>query len=322
MKKNKRLIISLFIAAVVICVGLYYFFSKNTLETNKLKETNIAAHPVGMVKPCAINPSFPDKYGLTPPLYIDFRQKGYRGVRIIEKQTNGKILQLPEWSNYGWLGLYTLDNKGNIYISSIPHESVEHNPIGEQNRILKIDTETGAMKEFMKLSQKKASSMRNPFGAMDLNYDCDNNFLYVSSVAGSTIKEALGSIFQIDLDRKKIISQLENTDAIGLSTFNTISGKRLFFGLARKPEIHSIALDEKGNFFGEPRFEFSLLDQPGGAYDKAHKIRFINDNMEIRANNFTFTLEAASDPEINIYRFRYNRLKDSWTFIEVHPQNQ
>jgi hypothetical protein len=155
---------------------------------------------------------------------------------------------------------------------------------------------------------------------MGLHFDCDNRYLYVTSIAGSTMREALGSIFQVDIQNKKVISRFEDVDAIGLSTYNTIKGKRLFYGDARKPEIYSIGLDDEGKFTGSARFEFSLLEQPGGADDRAHRIRFIKDVMEVKANEFTFTLAAASDPHRNIYRFRYDEVADSWIFLDVHLQ--
>jgi len=152
---------------------------------------------------------------------------------------------------------------------------------------------------------------------MGVHFDCDNSFLYVSTVAGSSIKEEVGNIFQVDISGKKIIDSLENTDAIGLATFNTVEGKRLYFGLARKSEVHSVRLDKNGKFSGKSRFEFSLLDQPGGADDKAHKITFKDSRMEVKANEFTYTLAAASDPEFNIYSFKYNRKTDKWDFRKV-----
>lgn len=320
MKRSSWIILSTVV--LILMIIAFFVWKSQKGETPTIEKTEKAVqYPVGKVNRCAINPIFPLKQGLQPPLLIDLRQQGYRGLRIIENKLDGKILMRDQWSEFGWLGLYTLDNYGNIYLSSVPHESIQHNPVGEQNRVLILDSQNGEMTQFMELPQKKESTIRNPFGAMGLHFDCDNHFLYVSSLAGSSLKEELGSIFQIDIDKKEIVSRLEDVDAIGLSTYNTINGKRLYYGLAREPEVYSVALDEKGKFSDEPRFEFSLLDQPGGAFDKAHRIRFIqNDVMEIKANNFTFTLAAASDPERNIYRFLYDRNSDSWKFLDVHLQ--
>jgi hypothetical protein len=322
MKKSVWIILST-IVLILLIIAFFIWKSQQEVKPDIEKSEKPIEYIAGKVKRCAINPVFPLKQGLQPPLLIDLRQQGYRGLRIIENRVDGKILMRDQWSEFGWLGLYTLDNRGNIYLSSVPHESILHNPVGEQNRVLILDSQNGELTQFMELPQKQESTIRNPFGAMGLHYDCDNGFLYVSSLAGSTMKEELGSIFQIDIQKKEIVSRLEDVDAIGLSTYNTSEGKRLYYGLAREPEVYSIALDEEGKFNGEPRMEFSLLDQPGGAFDKAHRIRFIqNDVMEVKANNFTFTLAAASDPERNIYRFRYDRNSDKWNFLDVHQQQQ
>ena len=320
-KINKRWFWALAGMLVILFVG--YFFRNDIFGSKDTRHPGSSLlYTAGSVRPCAVNPVFPMKMGLQPPFLIDLRQRGYRGLRIMENQVDGKVLELPGWSDFGWLGLYTVDNDGNIYLSSIPHESIEHNPLGEQNRILVVDSQTGEMSEFMELPQEAPSTMKNPFGAMGLHFDCDNKFLYVSSLAGSTMKKVLGSIYQIDLEKKKVVSRLKGTDAIGLSTYNNTGGKRLYYGLAREPEVYSVALDEKGRFMGTPRKEFSLLDQPGGAFDKAHRIRFRGDQMEVKANEFTYTMAAASDPYQNIYNFQYNRTDDSWEFINMYQLQQ
>ena len=314
----------LWLSGGILILGIAgYFIGRELIVKEKDKPSAVSSvQNPGSVRPCAVNPVFPIQKGLRPPFLIDLRQQGYRGLRIIENRVDGNILELPGWDAFGWLGLYSLDDMGNIYLSSVPHESIQHNPVGEQNRILVVDSQTGIMSEFMSLPQEKPSTLKNPFGAMGLHYDCDNKFLYVSSIAGSTIDQSLGSVFQIDLQKKKVVDRLKKTDAIGLSTFNNVGGKRLYFGLAREPEVYSIALDDNGRFTGKPRKEFSLLDQPGGAFDKAHRIRFRGDQMEVKANEFTYTLAAASDPHRNIYNFKYNRNTDQWEFINMYQQQQ
>jgi hypothetical protein len=318
---NKKLrLISLFI--FLIAGIAFVIWLRNENHKNKLKQEfkQQLSEYTGSVKPCAVNPEFPKDHGLVPPYMIDLRQKGYRGLRILEYRENGKILQLPSWSEFGWLGLHTVDKTGNIYVSSIPHESIVHNPVGEQNRILKLDHLTGELFHFMDLPQKEPSTLNNPFGAMGLHFDCDNEYLYVSSVAGSSMREELGSLFQIELGTKKVISSLENTDAIGLATYNTEKGKRVYYGKARTAEVYSIGLDENGSFSGQPSFEFSLLEQNGGADDRAHRIRFNEDKMEIKASEFNFTLAAASNPMHNIYLFEYDHSKDTWSFLSVQAE--
>jgi hypothetical protein len=299
----KRTFILIFSFLIILSSIIWYIWSENKEQEKKESFREDIFYYEGSIKPCATDPLFPLEYGLEAPYLIDLRQKGYRGLRILEYKEDGLALHLPGWDSFGWLGLYSTDRMGNIYLTPVPHESTKHNPVGEQNRILKVDHQSGELQVFMELPQKKESTLRNPFGSMGIFYDCDNDFLYVSSVAGSGMKEELGCIYQIDIQKKEIISKLEGIDAIAISIYNTNSGKRLYYGSARTPEIFSVALDQNGALSGQPKKELSLLEQPGGADDRAHKISFQDKRMEVRANAFNFTLAAASNPMVNIYTF-------------------
>ncbi len=314
----------LFIGIIVFIIGIaaWYFIQSGNKRKEERDHARYIESKVGPVEPCAGISQFIVDQGIPVPALIDMRQVGYYGMKILENRINGREYIHPTWNDFGYLGLYTTDRLGNIYVTSVPHVSIDLNPVGEQNRILRVDTKTGVMSEYMQLPQAAESTNRNPFGAVGLHYDCDNDDLYVTSLAGSDMKEELGRIYQVDIQNKKILSQLDNVDALGVTTFNTITGKRLIYGLARKPHIYSVALDQEGKISGEPKLEFSLLDQPGGTDDKAHRIIFNADTMLIKANKFTFTLAAASDPDKNIYRFSYNRKDDKWEFMDVVPQYQ
>lgn len=314
----------LIIGGIALFIGglAFYFIQAGKKKQEARDHRRYIESMVGPVKQCAGISQFIVDQGIPVPALIDMRQVGYYGMKILENRINGKEYAHPTWDDFGYLGLYTTDKQGNIYVTSVPHVSIDLNPVGEQNRILRVDSKTGVMAEYMQLPQAAESTNRNPFGAVGLHYDCDNDFIYVTSLAGSSMKEELGRIYQVDIQHKKILSQLDKVDALGVTTFNTMTGKRLIYGLARKPQVYSVALDEDGKISGEPKLEFSLLDQPGGADDKAHRIIFNADTMLIKANKFTYTLAAASDPDKNIYRFSYNRKEDKWEFMDVFPQYQ
>ncbi len=286
-------------------------------EAQKFKKTL----QVGRVDACAKNPSFPTKSGLKPPFFIDLRQVDGPGLKIIEARKNGKVLQNKDWSKAGTLGPYTLDKNGVIYTAPIPFVNLRDRPMSIYNQILKIDERTGEMEDFMHLPPAAEPTQENAYGIVGMSYDCTNHSIYVSSLAGSGAESEVGRIFHIDLATKKILHQLDGFDALGLGIFNMKSGKKLFLGHARSPEIYSIDLDEKGDFVGKPKFEFSLAAMEGGSYDNAHRIRFLRDNiMKIKGIEFSFSLIAASDPQRNIYLFDYDSAADKWRFREAHPQ--
>ena len=322
MRRYNPAIIAITIFIIAFLAVLFFYLNKEQDPSIDKEEKITFNYPEGSVKACAQNPGFPEQYGLTPPYLIDLRQKGFRGLRLIEYRENGQMLQLPEWSEFGWLGLYTVDNKGNTFITPIPQESLINNPLGEQNRILKLDATSGKLEVFMDLPQKKASTLKNPFGSMGIIYDCDNGFMYVSSIAGSSAREELGQIFHVDPEKKKVISKIDNIDAIGLNTYNLRSGKRLYFGAARSPEVFSVSIDKSGKIGNDSRLEFSLLDFPGGSDERAHKIRFKDNRMIVKASEFNYTLAVSSDPQRNIYDFVLNESGEGWSFIGVRPEKK
>ena len=61
-------------------------------------------------------------------------------------------------------------------------------------------------------------------------YLCETGTLYVSSVAGSTLNtEENGHIYAIDIRNKKIIDQIDHTDAMGMGISYINRKKTLVF---------------------------------------------------------------------------------------------
>ncbi|MBE2224069.1 MAG: DUF2029 domain-containing protein [Anaerolineae bacterium] len=280
-----------------------------------------ADYQVGNVTACLAGPAFTAGLGLESPA-IDTSQVLATGLVIREPFENGRFYQHETWDDAGNVGPFAYDGQGDIYLGPTPLASLQTNPTAEQNWIYKVDSQTAVMEKYLELPWPLPPSGANPFGIIGLTYDCDTNSLYAATVAGSTAQEEVGGIYQIDLKTGQIISQLDNIDAIGLGIFNGTDGKRLYFGSARAPEVHSISLNaDTGEFYGEPRFEFSLVAQPGGSFDNANRIQFTNDGlMAVKGNEFSYSLQVASDPQRNIYSFQHNPEDDSWVFLSVQQQ--
>lgn len=316
-KKKHKYLFWILPLAVFTLVMAWNFLRSDTEQSTK----TFTPKPADL---CKFSPSFITTYQLKQPVAIDFTQKGFTGFRMIEVNNGqtGRILQLPSWDDAGHLGLYTTDRKGNLYTTPIPHISLQENKPEQQNKVYKVDTNSGEMEVFVDLPWKSPPSLNNPYGALGLAYDCDTESLYVSSIAGSGRKEELGQIFQIDLKSGQILNTFEGFDVIGLGVFTTKTGKKLFCGSARDSEIYSIDLDENsGAFSGDVEFVLSLVEQEGGDFDKGHRIRFFEDNrMEVKGVDFNYSLMVASDPMRNIYNFSYDLEKDDWVFMEVYKQ--
>lgn len=296
---------------VVVGIIIYGFISAKSKNSHGGKNLSTTYHG------CTQNPQFPINEGYTPPFAVDTRQnEDNMGLRLIEAKS-GRIIKKDTWDDFGFVGQYTYDDKGNIYTSPLPYVSIDINPPELQNRILKIDSGTGEMKELINLPWKNRPSARNPYGIIAMDFDCDTKSIYATSVAGSGLKEESGRIFQVDPENKKILDTYENFDALGVQLYSNREGKRLYLGSARKPEIYSIGLKEDGSFMDDLKFECSLLDAPNGGYFKGHKIRFLNDTMIVKTREFSFSLMAASDDMRTVYRFAYDNKDKKWDFIDL-----
>lgn len=288
--------------------GLAIYFYKNSAPS----KTN---RPVGNTTACQKIPPFVRALGFGQNAAFSTSDRKLQGLVLFEGE---RVYQHPSWKLAGSLAPITRDGNGNTYAAPAPWIDVLENKPEEQNRVYKIDGQTQKMTEFVNLPKAAEPSSQNPYGTLGLAFDCDTSSLYVSSVSGSTREQINGRIFQLSPDGK-ILSQLDKTDAIGLAVFNSAKGKKLFFGQARNPEIWSIALDDKGNFSGEPRKELSLENLGARGDDKARRITFSNNEMAIFGIEFGFNLIAPSEKQETVYRYYYDPNTDSWFYSAPPP---
>ena len=107
---------------------------------------------------------------------------------------------------------------------------------------------------------------------------------------------------------------MDNVDAMGLGVFNGAQGKRLYYGLTRKPEVWSVALDDKGDFVGEPRFEFSFADLPTEGRQTVRRIRFgTGTDATLYLMAFNYTLQVAGERQETVLQFSYDPFTDVWS---------
>jgi len=266
---------------------------------------------------CRRGPRFTAALGFNQQTTIGTAFKGVAGLAIFDPVADngqGKLYQHATWDDAGYLGPWTYDRLGNIYTSPVPLVSLVENPPEKQNKVYKVDTDSQIMTEFVDLPAAQPPSGANPFGVVGLAYDCDTEMLYASSLAGSTAGQEVGRIFRIDLSSGQMLSHLDGVDSMGVGVYNGAKGKRLYYGLARKPEVWSIALDDQGDFLGEPRFEFSLTGLPILNRQTVRRIRFDADTgATLYLVNFNYSLQVASEREETILQFVYDPIADSWS---------
>lgn len=270
---------------------------------------------------CQARPAFISDFELTGQPIIGTSLRGFTGFTVAEQMATGeigRIIQHPTWTEAGNLGAYTRDGDGNIYTAPVPFSSVELNDPEMQTLLYIIPSVDGIMRPFSEVPAEQAPTEQNCFGVMGLFFDCDTKSLYAASIAGSTAQDEVGCIARIDIESGEVVDRLKGVDALGVGVHNGVNGKRLYFGLARNSAVVSIALDEEGNFTGEPRQEFFLAGLPGGGNDKAQRITFTQDGqMIVKGTEFDYTLRASSDSERALYFFSYLPAEDAWELTNV-----
>ncbi len=280
---------------------------------------------MGAVGNCGRLPAFPEKFGFTSKTVIaSTSERMIMGLVIydpnnppqVDNPWNG-VYQHPTWDDAGYLGHFLYTESGDIYVFPAPRESLEPNPPEKQNILYRVDGQSGEMKAWLELPSEVKPSPENPFGILGVAYDCDSRMLYVASVFGSTRSQEIGRFYQISVEDGKIISTYENVDAMGMSVYSGSTGKRLYFGSARTPEVRSIALDPEGKFFGEPRLDLSLGGLGPGGDDRARRVKFGQDGtMTVVGFEFNFTLRAVSEQRQTEYKFMYDKGTDKWSYVE------
>jgi len=271
---------------------------------------------IGSATKCLQMPHFLGRMDVGPGAYIGTSIEGVTGLAIVD--STGAVHQGSTWDDAGYLGAYTFDEDGNLYTAPAPLVSLIENPPDEQNKIWRVDTDSGIMSEWLELEPARPPSELNPFGVVGLGYDCDTHSLYAASLMGSTPDEEVGRVFRIDVSQGRVADVLEGVDAMGLGVFTTANGKRLFFGHARDSGVRSIGLDESGDFLGQPRLEFHLTDLPGGSNERVQRITFSpEDEMKLKGIDFNFTLRVAFDNASTLYTLRYDPADDTWQLVDI-----
>lgn len=286
------------------------------------EQTQDAAN-IGPLNTCIRNPSFTQQLGFTQGAALDTQMRSVPGIVLYQPGPDGSPLsnpppyQHPSWVQAGYLGPLTFDRDGAVYVLPVPWINTLLNPPEAANRVYRIDPRSAEMAMLVDLPMAQPPHTNNVYGVMGLTYDCETHSLYVSSVAGSTRAEQFGRIFRVDLQTKAVTIVREGVDAFGLGVFRGVSGKRLYFAMARDSQVFSVALDEAGNAVGEPRFELDFVEYGVRSNERARRLNFGRDlRLGIPLIQFDFTLTAPTDPRTSTIYYAYDAETDRFT-LEV-----
>ncbi len=267
---------------------------------------------------CKKNAAFINKLGLNASkAYFTTADKKIMGLVLVDASAEKpKVYQDSSWKKAGWLAPIQIDLEGNVYVGPAPFINVLYNPLSNQNTVYKVAAQSGIMAPFVQLPFDNSTQTQNPFGIIGLAYLCEANTLYVSTVAGSTIQFEKGCVYQVDATTGKIKNKISGIDVLGMGISYSSGQRKLYFGKARNSEVYSITLNEKGDFIGEPIFEFSLQGLGIRGDDKVRRIKSEKDgSLVVYGIEFNFNLVAPSEKLETIYKFVFNEEQKKWFFL-------
>ncbi len=309
---NRRSLLALgSVLAVLGVLGLgVWWVNRSSASSN-----NFA---LGEVTSCKQIPPFAQAQGFGVNAVLDTQARRVRGMVMYDLNSEGQEAsqpapyQHPSWAKAGYLSSPILDRDGAIYVGAVPWVSILYNPPAAANKLYRIDPRSAELSELLDLPSAAPANSTNPYGILALNYDCNTHSLYVSSVFGSTKQQQFGRIFRVDLASNQVSIVLDGVDSFGLGVYNGSSGKRLYYALARQPQIYSIALDQRGNPTGQPRQELDFSGQGYHGDERGRRISFGDATMQVRIVQFDYTLTAVTNPNETTLSYRYNPETDSW----------
>ena len=279
------------------------------------------------IKPCQQEPAFIKTLGFDP-FWTGFStsEKKAIGISLIafekkageaaptSQSTKAEVYQHPSWKAAGYLSTITLDMQGNVYAIPAPLISMLYNKTEKLNTVYQIDAKTGEMGEWISLPFYGKPGVNNPYGLLGIAYDCLQQIMAVASVAGSDRYNERGAIYLVDVQTKKIMDTIRQTDAMGLAfALDEKGNKRLYFGKTRSGELHSVQIAANGKWIRKSkRKELTLEGYGPRGDDKARKIKFNGNQMVVSGTAFNYNLQASSEKPETVYTFIWLSKEKKW----------
>jgi hypothetical protein len=269
--------------------------------TNNCKRAPVFAAARGFSKNVAIITSMPDK----------------KGLLLADPANMGKTYQDSSWASQGYMGQFTTDDAGNIFVLPGPHVNLIDNPIASNNYVFKIDSRTGKLFVFAQLPNLANDQSPNAFGVLGITYNCKHKCLYISSVNNSTRKNEVGKIYQLNAVTGEIMDSLISFDAYGLLTIEIDDQEVLLSGCARNSNVYEIKLNKKGGFNSDPKEIISIAGFGPRGDDRVKKIEFDMSTFRliIKGHEFNYNLSAPLENQQTQYTFSRNG--DNWLMENV-----
>ncbi len=289
MRRYVPVIISILIVFIATIVVI-------NLKSNNKEILNIAnIGEFKRIKTCAIQPLFLSKLKIPQPIAIDLSQQQYRGVAFLFGPNLMQSVHPKSWTRFDHFSSYILDQKGHMYLTPMPYITISPNTFTFQKNIYTLNSHSGKLSIWMSIDEVKAGA-NNPFGLIALDYDCDDNSLWVSAIDESSYSESRGVIYHIDVDSKKILQKVEGFDALSVKLLKSNRGKYLLVGSARDNGLYRYEIKGK-QLSNIPAKVLELSD----FNERIRKITIARDNtLRLETIPFAYTLVAETGEDSTI----------------------
>jgi hypothetical protein len=252
-------------------------------------------------------------------------EKKMKGVVLIDANSpedKRQFYQHASWKQYGNMGALAIDNKGNAYTAPVPFIAVKEASRQNQNTLYKVDAKSGIMQPYIAFKKNEKANEQNAFGIVGLFFDCESKILYISTIAGSTAKKEVGTIYAVDTNplKPKVIDSITNIDAMGVGVAFLNNEKKIFFGAIRQQSIRAVSLKANGTFSKNSTDIINLINIGIRGDDVCKKIRFSADNkMLVTGTPFNYNLVAPTSKQESVYTFALEA--GNWLLKKTEDKN-
>ncbi len=305
-----RRYVPIILAIAAVAVSGYFLLTKEQSKVTARVKQPLFKSEILAVKKCASLPHFLSLKSIGSPILIDLSQQRFKGVALLYGRGFEKVYHPLQWEQYEHMGTYTLSADTDIYLAPIPYISIRPTTFNLQNKIYKIDSNSGKLEIYKEFEDVKADA-NNPYGIVGVEYDCDDDTLWVSAIDRSDYTHARGRLYHVDLKTKKILAKKEGLDLLTLKVVYAKDGKYILAADARTPRVVAIKVSKDGI---EDAVNVLSLPDPNL---RVRKIKPIDkDLIKLEAIPFNYTLVARSSNKNRVeLKARYDKEKAIWSVI-------
>jgi len=308
-----RRYIPIFISILLVSILFSFIYNiKNSKPKEIKKEFNIGNFE--KKDSGARYPKFLYKLKVKQPIAIDLSQQRFKGIAFLFGSGLRGAIYKKTWGKFDYFGNFALDKNGNTYLTPMPFISIKSTTFNLQKNIYKLDSKSGKLSIWKSIDEVTPSST-NPFGIISIEYDIDDNSLWISAIDKSDYKIQRGRIYHIDIKTKEILQKIEGYDLLSLKIIKTDRGKFLLGGSARENIVYAFEIN-KTKVSKTPKKLFSLYD----INERARKISIFKSNhLLIKTIPFSYNLIAQTQQGSirKSYDFYFDIKLKKWNFKTI-----